>query len=249
MLCSEFSLVKHDRHQPEAITLNCRRWQCEHCRPKRQAEVRRLCRAGEPMLMVTLTDQVKPDGNQDEAAQRLVRAWRLIVKRYKRQHNQERFPYLAVVEETQQGWPHLHILCRERFISHEWLSEALHDITGSYVVWLTRLKSGRQGANYVSKYLGKDPHHYQGCKRYWRSQDWIVDRDAWDELHEKLRGDWSRSQSSLHRLVATFKSRGYHAIWWTDEHVIFMPGSEYRLDPDQEWRWHVSPEDRRRMQQ
>lgn len=247
MLCSEFALVKQDREAPEAVTLFCKRWSCPDCRPKRQAEVRALCRAGEPKLMITLTSQLVEGANQDAAARDLVRAWQLIVKRYKRLWDVKRFPYFAVVEETKRGQPHLHILARAHFINHKWLSEQLADITGSYVVWLTAMKSFTKAANYVSKYLGKAPTHYEGCKRYWRSQDWITDREAWDARKPVNTGTWCREQGSIHSVVASFKSRGYHVVWLTADHALFMPGTDHYVTAAGSWAWRTTEADRQRQ--
>lgn len=248
MLCSEFSIVKNDPDAAEAATLKCRRWSCNQCRLIRQAEVRALCRAGNPSLMVTLTAAPDPEKTPDQQAVELVRAWRLIVKRHARKFKSAKIAYLAVVEATKRGQPHLHILTREKFIDHAWLKEMMADITGSFVVWLTRLKSARGGAWYVSKYLGKDPHHYEGCKRYWTARDWIEDRAEWDEKHQKQPGMWARTMRGIHAIVDDFKRRGFHAEWQGLERVLFKFGTGYEVADDGNWAWTVTPEDRQRRQ-
>lgn len=244
MFCQTGTAVNNSPGDEQAIALPCRRWSCDHCRPMRQAEVRALARAGSPTLMVTLTSQPDQTRSQDEQACDLVRAWRLIGKRYRRQFHVPRLPYLAVVEETKAGQPHLHILCRERFIDHKWLSEALKSITGAYIVWLTALRTVSKGANYVAKYLGKDPHHYAGCKRYWRSQDWVKDPDAWAERKRKRPGVWTRTLDTVFQVAKSFKRQGFEVIWITSDKAVFRRKDTELAIPSEALEWADAEADR-----
>ncbi len=40
------------------------------------------------------------------------------------------------------------------------------------IVDIRRVKDSATFVNYVTKYVGKDPHRFEGCKRYWSSQDY-----------------------------------------------------------------------------
>ena len=101
-------------------------------------------------------------------------AWPIIVKRAKKKYGYDTIPYLCVFEATKRGEPHLHILCRVKWISQKWLSEQLKDLTGAYIVDIRKVKSQKQIAHYMAKYVGKEPHRFKGCKRYWRTQNWLV---------------------------------------------------------------------------
>ncbi len=80
-------------------------------------------------------------------------------------------PFITVIERTELGWPHLHILLRCRYIPWAWLSSQMEELLESPVVRVERIRNKSRIVGYVSKYIGKDPHKFKTCKRYWQSQD------------------------------------------------------------------------------
>jgi len=77
---------------------------------------------------------------------------------------------------------------------------------GAKIVHITYLETKRKVANYVAKYMGKDPHRFGKLKRYWTSGNWQPkkennrdaigqlaplyamvkrDLDEWTEAHRK----------------------------------------------------------------
>jgi len=220
MYCASLSLVKGDDEKVEGTILPCNLWPCEHCRPLKQRELKRLAMAGIPDTFITLTASADTAETPDEAARALVRAWRLIVKRAKRHFNIKSLPYIAVMEATKKGQPHVHILCRVRWLPQRWLSAQTADIANAPIVWIERISGGHKAAGYISKYLGKDPHRFGGCKRYWRSLDWIADRKAWDDAKNKNKGDWTVCRFSLSRLADELVSRGYAVSWPRTDWIV-----------------------------
>lgn len=99
-------------------------------------------------------------------------------------------PFIAVFEATKLGWPHLHILMRSRFIPQWWLATEMSELTGAHIVRIERLKSARQGAIYVAKYLGKNPHRFGTTKRYWRSRDYDRSTKPHRAHKPQLDGTW-----------------------------------------------------------
>lgn len=104
--------------------------------------------------------------------------WRRFIQRFERKFVQGKLPFLRVVELTDQGVPHLHVITPSmehlglserdwwRFAVDNWL-----DITGDsynikvergYNDWLTALC-------YVTKYITKDYQNDKGFKRNWSS--------------------------------------------------------------------------------
>lgn len=179
MLCAEWCLVKRTNPGLSVIPLRCRCWSCEECQPLRKARLVHEAKAGQPTLFVTITSRYQEDRSPNTAARALVRAWRQFRAEYIARHGKGSMPFLAVFEKTKRGWPHLHIVARGKWISQTWLSARMAELIGSPIVWVERVKSGKQIAAYVSKYIGKDPQPFAGTKRYWRSRDYLLpDPDA-----------------------------------------------------------------------
>lgn len=79
---------------------------------------------------------------------------------------ERKLQYVWVMEKTAKGWPHLHILCRSRWISHDWLSAQMADLIGAPIVDIRRLNSARASVKYAAKYCGKDTAKFEWTKRY-----------------------------------------------------------------------------------
>jgi len=174
MFCRERCVVKNQDHVVIVEPLRCRCWHCDLCRPGRKARLVEEAQRGAPLILVTLTSKRRPDRSEDWAAQELVKCWRLIRRRYIQEHGPGSLPFLAVFEATKRGWPHLHIVVRAKWISQRWLSEQMGELHGSPIVDVRRVQGLRKVAHYIAKYIGKNPHRFNGVKRYWRSLDYLA---------------------------------------------------------------------------
>lgn len=181
MLCSEWSLVKTYAEHAVAIPLRCRSWTCPLCQPLRQAQLRTLAMAGQPQRFVTLTCVSTFLDTPEQRAAALARAWRVILARWRRQFNGPKHEYLAVFEATKRGQPHLHILVRGPYISQKWLSLQTKELLNSPVCDIRIVKNERQAAHYITKYVGKAPHRFGTCKRYWHTRGWSLVPEAPDD--------------------------------------------------------------------
>lgn len=172
MLCTELTKVKRSGEALVVEPLKCKRWSCEHCRDLNKKKVIAQAAEGEPTTMLTLT--IRADyGTMGEQASRLVEAWRIIRKRWGREHHGQKLPFIAIFEaHPSTGRPHLHILLRAPYISQRWLSNRMRELAHSPVCDIRRVRSTKHAAFYVSKYVGKDLRAFPGCKRYWRSHDY-----------------------------------------------------------------------------
>ena len=190
MFCGEWSLVK--RLQPDLAVrpLPCRCWTCEECRPARAARLVAEAKTGQPNRFITLTSRYRPNGSPDAAARALVKAWRQVRAEYIRRHGPRSLPFIAVFEATKLGWPHLHILARAGWIDQRWLSKRMAALTGAPIVDVRRVKGLAKVAAYVSKYIGKNPHRFQGVKRYWRSLDYLLPDPSQDLGHDRDPEPW-----------------------------------------------------------
>jgi hypothetical protein len=172
MYCRPRTAVKTEPYKRTVYCLKCRSWHCEDCAPVRKEDLKGLARRGEPTTFLTLTISTKQGSSPEERARLLARAWRVLRQRMKKKFKLTRIAYLTVFEKTKRGEPHLHILGRWRYIPQKWISDQMADLIGSPIVDIRRVKDKRAIASYVSKYIAKDPTKFEGCKRYYRSQDY-----------------------------------------------------------------------------
>ena len=108
------------------------------------------------------------------------RSFDVLKKRIRRKYG--RFEYLSVKELTKEGFKHLHIIYRGRFISQKWLSEAWEEIHKAKIVWISRLSSWKY-ARHLARYYIKE-----AIGRFWSSWNWVYRgfTKDWKRLvHEK----------------------------------------------------------------
>lgn len=188
MFCHQaLSKVKEQGGGLTVEPLYCRAWTCRVCRHRRRAELKHLAQAGYPTTFLTLTVNPKRGDGPDDRARKLTKAWRALRAAMCRNWPGEKFPFLAVFERTKKGEPHLHILMRAPFIKQAWISERMARLTGAPIVDIRYVRDPSRATGYITKYVSKAPERWEGCKRYWRSQDWKVAQDDYNpEPHNYL---------------------------------------------------------------
>lgn len=128
---------------------------------------------GKPTVFITLTSNPAWGESPEDRARLLVAAWQIVVRRAKQRGLVRQLQYFVVIERTKKGEPHLHILARITRLDQKWLSDQMKELNGAPIVWIERIRGKGHAAKYVSKYLGKDVASFNGCKRYWRSMDYL----------------------------------------------------------------------------
>lgn len=187
MLCSEAIMVNTGADYARAVTIHCRAWSCEICQPRRQRELIELAKSGQPTSFITLTVNPRSGRSPDDRARMLSWAWRQVVKKAKKKYGYKDLQYLAVFEATKKGEPHLHIIARVKWIDQQWLSNQMARLIGAPIVDIRKICSIRQVASYVAKYIGKEPHRFKRCKRYWTTKSWRLVKS----VAEPVDGFWS----------------------------------------------------------
>jgi len=165
--------------------------------------------AGNPERFVTLTCNPQVGSSPDDRLLMLARAWRVIVQRLRRKWPGQTVEYLAVVEATKRGEPHLHILLRSPWLPQAWLSNAMAEIMDSPIVDVRYVRNRREVVRYVAKYVTKAPHHFGTCKRYWSSKNWEQDADTYQRRAEAAGGAWAVVQSPLFLVLTEWAHEGY----------------------------------------
>lgn len=186
--------------------------------------------SGAPERFITLTSNPASGGTPDDRLDALARAWRLIVKRLRRQHPGKEIEYAVVVEATLAGEPHLHILARCPYVPQAQLSAWMQELTNSPIVDIRRISGGRQAAAYVAKYVGKEPHHFGLKKRYWFSQRYQPPYEPPQEAAGADSEPWRLYRGSFLDLAREWFEQGFIGRQDGDDRFVFFPFGEGRLD-------------------
>lgn len=209
MLCSEWALVKRLRRAISVSPLKCKTWTCPLCGPMRARQLAREAHLGQPTTFLTLTVNPAIGIDADDRAVSLSHAWRTLRKRIIRRYGIKALPFLAVFEKTKRGEPHLHILARMPYVPQAWLSDQMKELTGAPVVDIRSINDPRKAANYVTKYIAKDPHKFVGTKRYWQSRDYqLADPEA-DEDDGRPKPTFTVARMSVLSYVASAVLSGF----------------------------------------
>lgn len=208
-ICRQMSLVKALDTQLFAKCLKCRSWGCEHCQPARRRQLMAQAASGAPERFITLT--IDPSAAPDaEARLRLLsHAWKVIIKRLRREHPTADIEYMAVVEETQAGEPHLHILARCPYIPQRVLSNWMRELAQSPIVDIRRVKGVKQAVQYVAKYIAKAPAQFGHAKRYWQSRKYQPASDLNEGEEQPIKEPWTIIPYSLNTIARWLTLAGF----------------------------------------
>ncbi len=212
MLCSEGTAVNHGPGKVQAVTLKCRSWGCELCQPDRKKQLVASATGGKPTLFITLTASPASGDSPASRARALAKAWPKVVKAAKKKYGYSEIPYLCVFEATKKGEPHLHILVRCKWISQKWLSAIMENLTKSPIVDVRAVKNPKLIARYLAKYVGKEPHRFATCKRYWSTRSWRLVKWTHDDADAGWYDGWQIRDVNLDFLKTMWEGMG-----WTTE--------------------------------
>jgi hypothetical protein len=154
--CGQQCVSKWENGVLTVVPLPCKQWSCELCGYMRYGwfvrNAERAIREHGLCTMWTLTlSTVGRTGDQSFFDVQV--AWPKFRARLTRRCGH--FEYLKVVETTQAGYAHLHVIVKQRFewhvVSRLWL-----ECTGDSSVVHFRKLDGVGAARYVAKYIGKE---------------------------------------------------------------------------------------------
>jgi len=208
-LCREWTLVKDLGDFRYAKPLPCRSWLCEHCYEMRRSQLMAQAASGNAVRFLTLTVNPAFGTDPDSRCLALAKAWRNTVKRLRRAYGAEAVEYLAVVEQTKNGEPHLHILLRSPYIPHATISAAMNDFIQSPIVDIRRIRNAREVIRYVAKYLTKAPHKFGTCKRYWSSKNWDLGRELYRKARPESILKWTLIREPLGLILSRWVRENY----------------------------------------
>lgn len=216
MLCSEIQLVKSADGFEDIKPLPCNRWSCEYCGYRRRTALVALAASGEPNKILTLTVNPERGTSANHRRDMLHDAWKRLVKRILRRFAWKTLDYMAFLERTKAGEPHLHILLRCGFIPQRWLAEQMRQLIGAPIVWIEKINGTAQAIRYVTKYVAKAPAQFGCGKRYWVSRRWVVSPAPPIERTPLERGTYTVSRERWAETIQ-HRTNSRYSWEWVDE--------------------------------
>ena len=153
--------------------LRCWSWHCPRCQPLRRRWLIRAAQLGRPNRLLTLTVNRTAFPDPDQACAMLRRTFHRLMTYLRRTFPAANIQYLAVLEATKAGHPHLHILLRSAYLPQPLLSALMNRFLLSPIVDIRAIHNTREAARYVAKYVGKAPHRFKTAYRYSRSRQFL----------------------------------------------------------------------------
>lgn len=221
-ICREWLLHREGPYQAQAKLLTCNSWTCDYCQPNRKRRLLAQAASGEPQRFITLTIDPHQYSSPEERCLKLAWAWRTIIKRLRREHKDADIQYLAVVEATKKGEPHLHILFRGPYVPQWQLSQYMRELVNSPIVDIRKVKNVNDAVRYVAKYITKKPEQFGSCKRYWQSRDYQLDRNHDIETVISINGKYSIWRDGIPALLLFWKYTGYNVAKQDGDSIIAM---------------------------
>ena len=201
MYCTELAILGATTKNLHARALKCKRWTCEDCKETNKRRLIGIAIDGEPTTLLTLTTNPNREPDPELAAHGLMLAWQRLARKLKREYGKDSVSYLCIWERTQRGMPHLHILLRAPYIPQHSISAHMAEQIGAPIVDIRKVKSARMIANYVAKYVTKDPARFPGHNRFSRAHTWkdtaTAERNKWTPPEDIL---WETVHMSLGQL-------------------------------------------------
>jgi len=168
-----------------------------------------LAAGGQPDRFLTLTVNPAVGVDPDDRRRMLAAAFNHLWKRVRRRWPTKSWEYFVVVEKTKAGEPHLHVLVRGPYIPQAFISKAMKELIGAFIVDIRSLKNSKAVVNYVAKYLGKAPAKFANYKRYWTSENYDLREDDGAHLGDDGGNAWALDRRSIREISMQWTYEGY----------------------------------------
>lgn len=220
-MCGTKFLYSKTQTHTRLFSLRCKSWTCPQCKPRRQRRLKWQAISGKPVTFITLTANPAMFEYPGDAARAMTKAWRAARRAIENLYGGKKGEYLTVVESTQRGWPHLHVLTTRRWIDQRWLSALWQRLTGAHIVDIRRVTNDRMAASYVAKYLGKAPHRYLNCKRYYFTRGYLPKDEAPPSPFDWTKADHETLNGSLELFSLALLKSGFQQVDARDGFAVF----------------------------
>jgi len=178
---------------------------------------------------MTLTVNPAVGNSPEERRAALAHAFNLLIHRLRRLPKYSELEYACVVERTEQGEPHLHVLLRSAFIPQALISDAMKELIDAPIVDIRAVRKRRDVISYVAKYVTKAPARFEGFKRYWFSRHYDLSEWAPEANADGLAVPWQLLRQDIHSVTVQWLHEGWTARRDGDDTLRFVPIENWGL--------------------
>lgn len=227
--CGRYSIRGIDPSTGRVVhrRVNCGSWNCTYCGPRKaRLAKKRIREEAEKLGLRYFWTLTLAHPSSSPAAN--VRHIRLVFNRFReylrRKYKKDNAPvnFICILEYTQCGVPHLHILL-DRYIPQRWVSNVWNRLGGGRIVFV-KFVTIHKVARYLSKYLTKDLllSAPKGARRITTSRTVklypkLNSGIAWDFLRESIwnllaahrAATWDRQSDLFHFTLLRVDNEGY----------------------------------------
>lgn len=203
--------------------VSCRRWKCVFCGPKKAYKLRERIKLAKYERFMTLTHKPRPGQTQEAALRELRHNWHTLHKAIDRLKQGTKIQYVAIVEWTKAGQPHLHILFAGPYIQQRKLSGMWRHINNSPIVDIRAVKEHEKTAHYLAKYLTKDNACPPRMRRWSCSRGFLPDLPPYENPNWPDDSTITYTATPPMALIRHLITRGYTVIEGPGSSVILYP--------------------------
>ena len=158
--CGKWTLAGPSQDKPNEIIvvkLDCKGWTCGYCGPRKASKLRKAISIQAvnngltKFLTLTLDPKQIPD--DIDKVKYIRKVWSKFRVYLKRRFGRS-ISFVTVLEFTEAGIPHLHILIHQ-YIPQAWISESWESLGGGRIVYIKRIKDLHRLVPYLAKYFTK----------------------------------------------------------------------------------------------
>ncbi len=221
--------VSADNNAVKIVPIFCKRWQCPHCGPLKQARWTRILLAGKPERHITLTCKPYARATPAEAAAALKRSWSRFVDHWRRKGYT--CEYAWTLQYHRNGWPHLHILQRGHYIPHKALSTWMARYMSSPIVYLRLIGDATATVldiiRYVQTPLVNSGSTIQAGARIYTSRGYRMTDDPSPTVDDDTVWTWTYQRGSSRVLVLKY------LLLYGPEAMTYYPDGSVVIDMSQ----------------
>jgi hypothetical protein len=196
-VCGMFSLVVIEEDSVKVAPIGCGLWKCPLCAKRKANHWIARIRNEDAQLFITLTLNPATIPPEVTPQKQIYRAFSKLVKRIRDKRGP--FEYVATLEFTKRGLPHLHVIARSRYIPQKWLSQQAQQSGLGKICYIKKVDSAGRAVRYIAKYLLKaaDATEFEAGTRRIRASRGFFQNSVKHPKHEPRAGGSARTYFSM----------------------------------------------------
>lgn len=174
---------------------------------------------------MTLTHRPIPGETPAEALRSMRHDWAKLTRRLNRRETDQHIKYVAVVEWTKAGQPHIHCLIESSYVPQKWLSQAWNALHGAPIVDIRRVKPGQGAAKYLAKYLTKSTTMPARMRLWSATRGYLPVLPPYKSPDYEDELTWSYQPTRFQTALVLLEELGYTLMLGPGSGVIALPPS------------------------